>query len=450
LFAKFFEIPTPSYSNIRNWVLRAGLYQLLQIHKNYEDWIFILDMTIKLGTVKCLIILGIRKSYLDLLLSQPDFKGLKHSDVDVVVLSLEILFSTKGEFIEQCLDKLSDKVGVPMQIISDHGSDLKKGIELFVEKHPKIIYTYDVTHYMALLFKAELETDERYQSFLKPFRYTRTHIQQTKLKPFVPPPQKKKSRYLNVEELIDWGTFILNYEAKGDFSDIRSQWKLESDSYESLKDQVNNKAYNELKSLVNQTYQSQQNFEIALNAMPLDNKERQVICERSNLGQKYFNQKLGWILEYKDDIPVYSKMVDLVHLAEKQLSHHGISQDSLAIENANTDTEILTPRLKNFKNGIDDYLVEESSKIPPNDILWPNSNVIESLFGKYKFFISIRPLQEISKLILIIPLCTIEITGQFIKDAMETISIKHVEWWAEHVFGKSSLSKKKAILQSVS
>ena len=131
--------------------------------------------------------------------------------------------------------------------------------------------------------------------------------------------------------------------------------------------------------------------------------------------------------------------------AEKQLSHHGISQNSSDI--FLTEAQVLIHSEENFKSRINDYLELESSKVPDGEVLWANSNVIESIFGKYKNFIEKSPIQEISKLILTIPLCTIEITGQFIKNAMENISIKDVELWANRVFDKSALSKRKAILK---
>ena len=172
-------------------------------------------------------------------MSQPDFSGLKHQDVEV--LSIEICFSTSGEIIEQHLDKLSDKVGVPLQIISDHGGDIKKGIELFVQKYPKIIYTYDVTHYMALLFQKELETDDKYQSFLKHCSQTRLQIQQTKLNLLIPPPQRAKSRYFNVEELINWAERTLNYQNQENFSNITPIFRLEALAYSQLKGGVDKK-----------------------------------------------------------------------------------------------------------------------------------------------------------------------------------------------------------------
>lgn len=364
------------------------------------------------------------------MLSQPDFSGLKHQDV--VVLSMEILHSTKGVIVEQCLNNLSLKVGVPIQIISDHGSDLKKGVELYVQNHPQTIYTHDVTHHMALQFKAELENDEQYQSFLKYCSETRNNVQQTEMHFLLPPSQKNQSRYLNVDKLIKWGNFINIYRDNGDFSDLSQEFCLESDSLKQLKGCIPNKSVKRLECLGDKTYQSQQEFELALetNNIQLTDTEIQIVYECADVGKKRFEQKFSWIEKYQDDIPVYSKMVELAHEAEKQLSHHGINQDSSKIFLAETRTQILSPRLEKFKDCVNNYLVNESGKIPQNETLWANSNVIESIFGKYKLFVERSPLKEMSKMVLTIPLCTAEITGQFIKSAMESVSIKDVESWA--------------------
>ena len=447
-FGKFFSLPIPSFSNIRSWMLRVGLYQLQQNHEKADDWIFILDLIIELGQGKCLVILGIRKSRLEELLSQPEFSGLKHQDV--VVLSLEILHSTKGIVIEQCLNNLSLKVGVPIQIISDHGSDLKKGIELYVQNHSQTIYTHDVTHHVALQFKAELEKDEQYQSFLKHCSEVRNNVQQTEMHFLRPPSQKNQSRYLNVEKLVEWGNFINIYRNNGDFSDLSQEFCLESDSVKQLKGCIPNKSVKRLEHLGDKTYQSQQEFELALEAnnIQLADTERQIVYDCADIGRKRFEQKFSWIEKYQDDIPVYSKMVELAHLAEKQLSHYGINRNSSKIFLAETKTQILSPRLEKFKDCVNNYLVNESGKIPQNEILWANSNVIESIFGKYKLFVDRSPLKEMSKMVLTIPLCTAEITGQFIKNAMEKVSIKDVEGWANRVLGKSALSKKRTVLEN--
>ena len=69
----------------------------------------------------------------------------------------------------------------PLQIISDHGSDIKKGIELYIAKNPGIIYTYDFTHQVALWLKKDLSENQEFQEFLRQCNLTRSQIQQTKL-----------------------------------------------------------------------------------------------------------------------------------------------------------------------------------------------------------------------------------------------------------------------------
>ncbi len=449
-FAPFFNLPVPSFSSVRNWVLRLGLYQLLSTPAFAEDWIFIIDLTTELGTNKALVILGLRQFHLQKLLSQPEFIGLKHTDMEV--LSIEILSSTKGEIIKSCLKKVSEQVGLPKQIISDHGSDVKKGVELFVEQYPQIIYTYDVTHYMALLFKEELATDTKYQSFLAHCSQTRSQVQQTKLSFLKPKSQRVKSRYLNVEELVDWGLKVLSYQEKGDFTAISTDWQLDSKSYQQLNGSVNSQCYQELNRLVNQTYTSLAEFQLALShlATPLDDRATQRICEAANLGQKSFQQQLDWIEEFRDELPVYAQMVDLVHVAEKQLSHQGISSNSSAQFLATISKFSLTPRLEKFKDRINDYLIFEGNQVRANEVLWSNSNVLESIFGKYKLFLDKSPLSEISPLILTIPLSTIKLTGSWIKNALETISFSEVKAWAARLFKPSTLANQRAIFNPIS
>ena len=103
-------------------------------------------------------------------------------------------------------------MGQPLQIISDHGSDLKKGIELFIAKNPGTIYTYDFTHQVALYLKNELSNNQKFQEFVHQCNVTRSQIQQTELSFLIPPAQRAKARYHNLDILINWGkktTYVL-------------------------------------------------------------------------------------------------------------------------------------------------------------------------------------------------------------------------------------------------
>lgn len=270
LSASDLEISTPSFSSIRNWLGRIGLYELQKEKEYRSDWIFIVDLTMELGKQKCLLVLGVTQEYLSEYVL-PFNRGLQHQDVEV--LMLEIMDSTRGDLIEEKLSKLTDKVGFPLQIIADHGNDLQKGIKLYTQKNPSVIYTYDVTHAMALILKHELANSERYQSFIQRCNQSRNQLKQTELSFLSPPSQRCQCRYFNVERLIDWAQKV---------------W----------------------------------NCSIDLIADLLPNIETKVLNQK-------LNDKFGWLIEYQEEIKVWSQMIEITRTVETYLKTRGISQQSV-------------------------------------------------------------------------------------------------------------------------
>ena len=84
---------------------------------------------------------------------------------EMEVLGLEVMSQSQGETIYQVKEDVTSRVGVPQQIVSDHGSDLNIAIKLYQQAQEQVRVTYDVTHQSALLLKGELEQDETYQAF---------------------------------------------------------------------------------------------------------------------------------------------------------------------------------------------------------------------------------------------------------------------------------------------
>ena len=68
------------------------------------------------------------------------------------------------------------------------------------------------------------------------------------------------------------------------------------------------------------------------------------------------------------------------------------------------------------------------------------SDVIESLFGKFKVFV--KGFTEIGKWALTIPAFLGDITPQNIKPALESTCQKDVDNWIDESIGQSSLSKR--------
>ena len=378
----------PHFTTIRKWLIRIGLYELQRQKKYGNDWIFIMDLTVELGKQKALVILGVSQEHLKEKVF-PLQKGLCHEDVEV--LAVEIMDSTKGELIEEKLNKLTQTVGNPSQIVADNGSDLACGIKLYQQKNPEVIYTHDVTHAMALILKHELFANEKYQSFLKHCHQCRQELQQTELSFLSPPAQRSQCRYFNVEKLVDWAIKLLE-----------SPWST------------------------------------LIKLVP--NIEENILLQK-------LGDKLGWLLDYQSELRQWSLMVEMTRTLETQLKHCGLNQESLAVFEEKLSS-LTDSSLLNFQQNILDYLKRESDKISNENTFLATSDIIESLFGKYKSFSIRSPLKQISQLLLMMVLSSINLTTSVLKQALETVRFVDVEVWAKLVFGPSMLSKRKILFST--
>ena len=188
-----FSASIPSWSSHRLWLLRVGYYKLIRPKERADDWIWIVDFTIQAGSMKCLTVLGLRRSWLD---DTRENKGLIHADVEPITrVPVE---QSNGEIVYQQLEEALEKTGVPRQIIADKGSDVKAGIRKFIEQHPETDYIYDVKHFTACLLEREFKSDLMWVEFTKWASQTRSALHQTPFSYLEPPNQRSKSRYMNM------------------------------------------------------------------------------------------------------------------------------------------------------------------------------------------------------------------------------------------------------------
>ncbi|MBC1218526.1 hypothetical protein GNF09_00755, partial [Nostoc sp. UCD120] len=64
LYKEIFSKDTPSFSSVRKWLGRIGLYELNREKEYRDDWIFIVDLTVELGKEKGLVVLGVSEQLL--------------------------------------------------------------------------------------------------------------------------------------------------------------------------------------------------------------------------------------------------------------------------------------------------------------------------------------------------------------------------------------------------
>jgi hypothetical protein len=82
VFFALFDQTVPHHTTIRLWILRNGYYELKKPIQQADDWVAIGDVTVDLGKVKCLTILGVQLSRL----SRRGDYTLTHNDVEILGL----------------------------------------------------------------------------------------------------------------------------------------------------------------------------------------------------------------------------------------------------------------------------------------------------------------------------------------------------------------------------
>lgn len=403
VLSQYMAVPVMSYNSIKRWMLLYGYHLLKKDKENKEgDNVFINDFSIQLGKEKCLLVL--RGS-----LSQMREQGFNLSHSQVEVVDLRVVKKSDNQLVTASLEWASSKVGRPKQIVSDNGSDIKKGNENFCTNNAGVIYTYDVGHKTACLLKALLESDDQWKSLLLDINKTLILVQQTELSFLRPILPRKKSRYLNISILISWVKNILGFKDRKDFSliDCDKVYVFNPESFSKICDEYPDKfSYTDILKLTSRTFQD--NAE-ALEAISLiigsDIKEKDV--ELINLANKRFYEKFGIFEKYRPLIEDLSVMVTIINNIQYHIKHDGLSMDTMDLIEKSIDFDKLTgEKTKKIYYQLINYLNLELSKFG-NDIkpYLNSSDIIESLFGKFKHKLTDKLGSMHSSILFLVVMC---------------------------------------------
>lgn len=189
----------PSHKTIGRWLSLVGLYKLNCPKEQADDWALIIDNSVQIGSKKCLVVLGMRLS---------KFQGRSLTLEDMEILTIEIHESSDAAVVCKALEKAQKKIGKAAMVCADDGPDIRGGIRLFCEKH-SVGRVFDVIHKIGVFLKRILSDDSEWQSFSSKAAEAKRRMQQTAAAHLVPPNQRTKSRFLNIECLIGWGRDVL-------------------------------------------------------------------------------------------------------------------------------------------------------------------------------------------------------------------------------------------------
>lgn len=181
----------PTNITIMNWVKKLGYYQLNKPKEKADDWIIIPDHSIQLGPEKLFVVFGVRESKIDF--SRP----LQYQDLTPLLLTSKTKWT--GKIIQPIIVGLENELGKIKYAVGDYGSDIRKGLELAGIKH-----VHDITHHIGNIIGKLYGQDLSFNDLTKRMSEMRVKLAQTASASIIPPKQRKKSRYLNIDAISKW------------------------------------------------------------------------------------------------------------------------------------------------------------------------------------------------------------------------------------------------------
>lgn len=208
----------PCAQTIINWVQRLSLARMqsapmlkgspLPQVPFSNGLIWIIDLSIALGTGKILTVLALNASHHRFVPTAP---GLEH----VHCIAVSVAVSWTGETIAALLKRLIDVMGRPAGYLKDGGADLHKAIRLLDEQTLGSPSIDDISHVIANLLKWWYGDHLMLETFLSACGRVSSKLKQTILACLIPPKTHTKARFMNLHRLVAWGNRLLKLSPVG-------------------------------------------------------------------------------------------------------------------------------------------------------------------------------------------------------------------------------------------
>jgi hypothetical protein len=393
LLSSLLAVGLPAASTIRLWLLRLGLAVLRRAATAVAGgWTLLIDHTLGRGTRECFVVLGIPTAVLRR-------RGEHRLNLaDMTVLAIEVMDGSNGAKVAAALKPLLGLLGQVNQIVCDQGSDLLRGVKILAEDHPGIVLTYDVRHLCAALLRGQLRDCQRWGEFVRLCNQTAHRVRQTAGSFLAPPALRDKARYMNLDTHLAWAQRLLAWRAAPDWRDLAG----------------------------------------ALGCL-------------ARQARAWYDDRFGWLNSFLGDVRVWSGMLQAAELAVDEVQQFGMSRQTagrfwLRWRQAVPVEDL---RAQQYARQIRSELWQQGARLKAGEVVLGSSDVIESLFGRYKEVMGRGPEKEITADVLLLTLlCGPGLSNAQIMAGLEQLSTEQLREWLAEQFGQSDRAKRREVLGS--
>jgi hypothetical protein len=384
--------PPMSWTTVRCWLMRLGLYALLRTLPRADDWADLIDHPVQIGTVKCVAVVGLRLS------EWPD-RCLRHDDVCRIALG-PMEHSTAAT-VQRALEQAARRTGAPRLIVSDQGGDVLGGIDRYRKDHPRTVATGDAAHKGASQLRQRLEAAARWAGFVAQLGPTKARLQPTPLACCRGPRLRPKARFMNLAAPLRWARWCLRLLDRS----------LPPDK-------------------------------------PLTERQRGGLA---GIDRKELEAKLGWLREYRQAVEQWSQWHAVIQLVVRRVRRHGIDRDTVAELRRQFDALKLSASGRDVAEAMIGFIAEQAwvARLGGERLIG-STEVLESLFGDFKGLQGQQSESGLTGLMLVLGALVSQWTPEEIKEALEAIPGKVAQRWVEDQIGVTVQSQRRTLQTIVS
>jgi len=155
------------------------------------------------------------------------------------------------------------------------------------------------------------------------------------------------------------------------------------------------------------------------------------------------HEKLHWIKSYRVAITEYRQISIICQFAINKVRLHGYCQGISKMCEQKYGNMLLTDRSKQFAEKIISAVREEEDKVPPEMCFPGSSEIIESVFGKFKQLEKNHSSGGLTSLVLSVPALLGKPSIDLIPVAFEQTPVRRRRDWIKHNLGITFWSKRK-------
>jgi hypothetical protein len=315
----------------------------------------------------------------------PSGRALKLTDVRV--LTVVPGRKWKKDDVGRVYRKTAKQNGVPRDLVCDGATELRDPAQKLEKdgKTPNVVG--DMKHRAANILEKVVGKDERFIEFQKQVGLTRNRVQQTELGHFAPPPIKQKSRFMNFGPLLRWGSMVCGHLSR-----------------------------------------------------PTSKGRRGITAQR-------MNEKFGWTRAYRKDLASWNRCQELINVTLKFINVVGIYQGaskrlkSLLEDTASSWAERCKASDAVMK-GLIEHAVQSESCFREGERGWGSTEVLESLFGKYKRLERQHSKGGFTSLLAALPALTVDWTPARVRENLTLVSVQNMKAWVKDNLGQTLSSRR--------